>query len=321
VRSYVWGNDLSGSAQGAGGVGGLLEVSYYGSTVTNVFPAFDGNGNVAALINAADGSIAANYEYAAFGEVVRTTGPMAKVNPIRFSTKYQDDESDLLYYGYRYYKASTGSWPNRDPLEELGAESLVGFWDQDLFPYSELNPYGFVANNPIGFIDRFGLAATGSTGASCPICDPGWQTSSINGFSSDDVNEAGRIVYAEASCNSDDDQLAAASVLRNRIGATGIPPGQQSTFDGVINAPGQFPSNNSDKFKKSSPDKASELSPASCQCLKKALQNAAKAATWGSQGSGAIYNYNEMRAGGAKSGWDTHGGNRYRHNPKIGPPT
>ena len=26
IRSYVWGNELSGSMQGAGGVGGLLEV-------------------------------------------------------------------------------------------------------------------------------------------------------------------------------------------------------------------------------------------------------------------------------------------------------
>ena len=43
---------------------------------------------------------------------------MAKANPFRFSTKYQDDETDLLYYGYRYYSASTGSWLSRDPLAE-----------------------------------------------------------------------------------------------------------------------------------------------------------------------------------------------------------
>jgi len=110
VRSYVWGTDLSGSQQGAGGVGGLLAVSYYGSTTTNCFVAYDGNGNVAGLINAADGTIAANYEYAAFGEPIRITGVMAKNNPFRFSTKYADDESDLLYYGYRYYKPSTGTW-------------------------------------------------------------------------------------------------------------------------------------------------------------------------------------------------------------------
>jgi RHS repeat-associated protein len=43
---------------------------------------------------------------------------MAKANPYRFSTKYQDDETDLLYYGYRYYNTSMGRWNNRDPLRE-----------------------------------------------------------------------------------------------------------------------------------------------------------------------------------------------------------
>jgi RHS repeat-associated protein len=104
IRTYVWGSDLSCSMQGAGGVGGLLAVSCYGSATTNCFPAFDGNGNVAALINAADGTVADNDEYAAFGEPVRVTGVMTWNNPFRFSTKYADDESDLLYYGYRYYK-------------------------------------------------------------------------------------------------------------------------------------------------------------------------------------------------------------------------
>jgi RHS repeat-associated protein len=125
VRTYLWGTDLSGSAQGAGGVGGLLEVSYTGSATTNCFPAFDGNGNVTALVNATNGAVVANYEYGPFGEVIRATGPMAKANPIRFSTKYDDDESDLLYYGYRYYKPSTGTWVNRDPLAALGS-SLLG---------------------------------------------------------------------------------------------------------------------------------------------------------------------------------------------------
>jgi hypothetical protein len=86
--SYTWGTDLSGSLQGAGGVGGLLTMSYYGTATTNCFVAFDGNGNVAALLNAADSSTTAQYEYGPFGEVIRATGPMARVNPFRFSTKY-----------------------------------------------------------------------------------------------------------------------------------------------------------------------------------------------------------------------------------------
>jgi RHS repeat-associated protein len=52
-----------------------------------------------------------------FGELLRATGPMAMANPFRFSTKYQDGETDLLYYGYRYYNASTGRWNSRDPLD------------------------------------------------------------------------------------------------------------------------------------------------------------------------------------------------------------
>jgi RHS repeat-associated protein len=140
IRSYVWGTDLSGTSQGAGGVGGLLEISYYGSSTTNCFPAYDGNGNIMALVNAADGTVAANYDYAAFGEPIRITGAMARNNPFRFSTKYADDESDLLYYGYRFYKPSTGTWLNRDPFKERGG----------------LNLYCFAANDPIEKIDFLG---------------------------------------------------------------------------------------------------------------------------------------------------------------------
>jgi RHS repeat-associated protein len=80
---------------------------------------------VMALVNAADGSVAARYEYGPFGELLRATGPVAKANPFRFSTKYQDEETGLVYYGYRYYDPSTGRWPNRDPLGEPGFELVA----------------------------------------------------------------------------------------------------------------------------------------------------------------------------------------------------
>jgi hypothetical protein len=98
ILTFVWGTDLSGTMQGAGGVGGLLKVTYFGTQTTNCFPAYDGNGNVTSLINAADGKSVAQYEYGPFGEIIRATGPMAKFNPLRFSTKYQDEETDLVYY-------------------------------------------------------------------------------------------------------------------------------------------------------------------------------------------------------------------------------
>ncbi|MDR3574548.1 MAG: RHS repeat-associated core domain-containing protein [Anaerolineaceae bacterium] len=141
LQSFMWGSDLSGSMQGAGGVGGLLEMNYYGSSTTNCFPAFDGKGNVAALVNAADGTSLASYEYGPFGESIRMTGAMAKNDPFRFSTKYQDDESDLIYYCFRYYKPSTGTWPNRDPIFEKGGVNL----------------YEFVSNSPVNAVDFLGL--------------------------------------------------------------------------------------------------------------------------------------------------------------------
>jgi RHS repeat-associated protein len=152
LASFMWGSDLSGSTQGAGGVGGLLEVSDYGSSNTNCFPAFVGNGNVMALVNAADGTLAAEYDYGPFGELIRQTGPMATTNPYRFSTKYDDDESDLLYYGYRYYKPSTGTWLSRDPKAERGGKNL----------------YDFVHDDPIMNTDPDGRAPTcGNPATSC----------------------------------------------------------------------------------------------------------------------------------------------------------
>ena len=142
IRSFMWGSDLSGTSQGAGGVGGLLVVVYKGEQTTNCFVAFDGNGNVAALADAGSTNILAQYEYGPFGEVIRATGPMAKANPFRFSTKYQDDETDLLYYGHRYYNASTGRWLSRDPIQEQAG----------------LNLYAFVGNDSVCAIDALGLA-------------------------------------------------------------------------------------------------------------------------------------------------------------------
>ena len=144
TETFLWGTDLSGSQQGAGGVGGLLAIS----TPTNAaFVSYDGNGNVTALVST-NGTLNSQYEYGPFGEVIRASGPMAKANPLRFSTKYQDDESDLLCYGFRYYKPSTGSWIGRDPAGEGDDEP---------------NLYGFIRNEPLSHFDAFGLCGNGQS--------------------------------------------------------------------------------------------------------------------------------------------------------------
>ena len=61
LQSFTCGLDLSGSLQGAGGVGGLLKETCLG--ISTNFLAYDGNGNVVALVNAQDGSAPARYDY------------------------------------------------------------------------------------------------------------------------------------------------------------------------------------------------------------------------------------------------------------------
>ena len=145
-RTYTWGLDVSGQLTGTGGVGGLVFESQYSTSApyaqtATYSPCYDGNGNVIGLVNSATGSLDARYEYEAFGNTLRSTGLAAKANPIRFSTKYEDSETGLVYYGFRYYSAELGRWLNRDPIAERGG----------------LNLYGMVRNNPVNRIDRLGL--------------------------------------------------------------------------------------------------------------------------------------------------------------------
>jgi len=123
-------------------------------------------------------------EYGPFDEVIRQTGPMAKANPFRFSTIYQDDESDLLMYVHRPYKASTGTWLCKDPISELGFILLKDGWIKRYRSSSNhnycascnrntdtntnltignANVYEFVNNDPLDQIDYLGLTDWGST--------------------------------------------------------------------------------------------------------------------------------------------------------------
>ena len=178
LQSFMWGTDLSGTMQGAGGVGGLLVID----TKTNAvhFVGYDGNGNVSALVNAADGTISAQYEYGPFGETLRAESLVAKANPLRFSTKYRDEETDWLYYGYRHYNPSVGRWGSRDPIEELGGDNI----------------YALAANDPISNVDIDGRQYAGWGGpkpgqppAQAPDWSkwnpyPDWRPSGNPGFSS-----------------------------------------------------------------------------------------------------------------------------------------
>ena len=135
-QGYIWGPDLSGTMQGAGGVGGLLIQNYKLDTLSiRRLVGYDGNGNVTTLADGANGQLWALYEYDAFGNPTRhhnAIGTHADDNPYRFSTKPMDDETGLVYYGYRYYSPALGKWISRDPIGEWGGHHLMAFVDNKL---------------------------------------------------------------------------------------------------------------------------------------------------------------------------------------------
>jgi RHS repeat-associated protein len=138
IKSHVWGQDISASLDGAAGIGGLLLTKESGN---NYVAGYDGNGNLTALVKADDGSVVASYEYDASGNTLKSLGDYANHNNFRFSSKYLDQESALLYYGRRYLNSVTGRWISRDP----GGES------------HGINLYGFLENRALTAVDSLGL--------------------------------------------------------------------------------------------------------------------------------------------------------------------
>ena len=140
--TYTRGLDLSGTIEGAGGIGGLLARTHPGNH--HFYYHSDANGNVTAIINQST-NLVAQYRYDPFGNLVAQTGPLAEGNLYRFSSKEFHQASGLYYYGYRFYDPNLQRWLNRDPIGEVGG----------------INLYGFVQNNPVDYQDSFGMYVGG----------------------------------------------------------------------------------------------------------------------------------------------------------------
>ena len=174
VQNFVWGLDLSGTMQGAGGVGGLLLLN--DSTGASYFYDYDGNGNVLGLINANDGTTAAQYDYDPFLGVIRADGLMGKANPFLAATKCYDWDNGLYYYGYRYYDPSTGRWLSRDPMREYGGCNIYSMLDNNAVNQNDiLGLFGPLAKFVLGCVKEIAEATVidwlKNAGDKLAICD------------------------------------------------------------------------------------------------------------------------------------------------------
>ena len=129
TRQYAWGLNLGG------GIGGLLDMIQTGNRYSYLY---DASGNVEAVLNASQQVVAA-YRYDPFGTLLAKTGTFDQ--PFQFSTKRYDARIGMVQYEFRNYLPHLGRWATRDPLGEAGG----------------LNLYAFVGNNPVNWVDPWGL--------------------------------------------------------------------------------------------------------------------------------------------------------------------
>ncbi len=128
VRDYLWGRN------GGGGIGGLLSMRTGGE---DYYYHYDGRGNVTSVTDSTQQKVA-EYTYTDYGNINNQSGSLSQ--PFRFSTKRLDEETGLIYFGYRYYVPGSRKWLTRDPIEEAGGVNL----------------YGYVHGNPINYTDPHG---------------------------------------------------------------------------------------------------------------------------------------------------------------------
>jgi RHS repeat-associated protein len=171
--TYTRGKDLSGSLEGAGGIGGLLARTDFrlwaldsGLGTAHAYYHADGNGNVTCLMNANQVAVA-KYIYDPYGNILSQSGPLAEANLYRFSSKEFHAASGLVYYLYRLYEPDLQRWLNRDPLWSFpqimpavsrmlaaGPHLRIGLPDV----HGESALYEFLNNEPVTHIDPLGLA-------------------------------------------------------------------------------------------------------------------------------------------------------------------
>ncbi len=104
-------------------------------------------GNVIALLDHASRDVVESYTYSAFGyETIYNASqkPISSSgigNHWRYAEKPIDEETGLIYFGFRYYDPSISRWISKDP---------AGFIDGP-------NLYAYCHNNPLTYRDPFGL--------------------------------------------------------------------------------------------------------------------------------------------------------------------
>ena len=125
-----------------------LNYSTDGTSFTTYYYVLNLQGDVVKLVEA-DGTLAAEYSYDAWGKVLSATGSMARINPLRYRGYYYDGETGFYYLQARYYDPTTRRWISPEPnVYENGFDENAGL--------TGYNVYVYCINNPVNYLDFTG---------------------------------------------------------------------------------------------------------------------------------------------------------------------
>jgi RHS repeat-associated protein len=99
------------------------------------------------MITDANGQVVERHDYLPFGEEYPLSQQQPSVEKRLFGGKEHDQETGFEYSGARYYASGTGRFTTVDP----------GHVGGDIFDPQSWNGYAYARNNPLAFIDPFGL--------------------------------------------------------------------------------------------------------------------------------------------------------------------
>ena len=101
------------------------------------------------LVDVATGQVAQELDYDEFGNIIRDTSP--GFQPFGFAGGIYDPDTTLVHFGARDYDPQAGRWTAKDPI---------------LFNGGQTNLYVYTGNDPVNFIDPWGLVDVGGL-----VCD------------------------------------------------------------------------------------------------------------------------------------------------------
>jgi len=102
-------------------------------------------GSISSVVDTSTGSVAAEYDYDAFGQRVQFAGTLFQ--HYGYTAREEDPESDLVYYRARHFDPAIGQFLQRDPIG---------------FAAGDLNLYAYVGNDPYNWTDPTGLLQAGT---------------------------------------------------------------------------------------------------------------------------------------------------------------